>query len=128
MKNLTRLYKKFDKSLVIFALLFIITISRLSAQTDWFDKAKWDNDIKYRKKIAKSADMRKFVIGKTNKEIIDLLGEPEKKEEVAYIYCLDKKIVLIADCKDVKEKCYLCNSSALTIIFSDSVVLDIIEP
>lgn len=129
MKNLTQFNMELNKTFMIFVLLCFISISHLSAQTAGVDRAKWDNDIKYRNKIAKSANLRTLIIGKTKKEIIDLLGEPERKQEETFIYCLDKKTVLIADCKDKKENCYICNSSALTIVFlTDSVALDIIAP
>jgi len=128
MKNSTPFNKNLNKIIVIFILLCFISTSYLSAQTFRFDRAKWDNSIKYRKKIGRSTDLRKLIIGKTNKEIIDLLGEPEIKHEDLFNYCTDKKVVFIADCMDKNENCYCCNSSALAIILSDGKAFDIYGP
>lgn len=116
------------KVIVLFVFCWLSSISKLSAQTHSFDKVKWEQDINYRSKVAKSAELRKLVIGKSKEEVIALLGEPEKKDLQSFVYCLDKKTLQIANCDDKKEDCYACNAAALAIVFVANTALDIIAP
>jgi hypothetical protein len=81
-------------ALSIIAVLFVAVLLRNEFTNKSFDSAKWKNweeseaSPSERWEMINSLQENQKLIGKTKNEIIDLLGTPDKKDNVTFIYYL----------------------------------------